>query len=156
MNRFSALDESIEIPIEQLIRPAKKPNKKKTKSGRMGLSAAWATASGKAPKSAGPDFPTLPHGNPSDPSSYWCLKAVQNYENHMFATFGLEVAHTDIRVLRESSLGIEGWAMYDIGKAEPETSEDTGSSQQLKPLEGPPVDAGEELKTPSSAPLDSQ
>ena len=48
------------------------------------------------------------------PSSWTCLRAKQNYENPMFETHGVEVEGIDIEVVRQSSLGIEGWALHQF------------------------------------------
>ena len=114
-NMFGALDDEITIPIEQLIRPSRK---KKSTAVKMGLTTAWTKGklSSNAPKSAGPEYPSLPCNG--DPSSWWCLKAIQNYDNHMYEIYGITPEKTDIEVLRKTSAGIMGWALANVGKSE--------------------------------------
>ena len=61
-------------------------------------------------------FPALPGFG--EPTSWTCLRAVRNYEDHMYKTFGVEISNTDIEVIRGSSLGIEGWALFNFGETE--------------------------------------
>ena len=57
------------------------------------------------------------------PTSWWCLRAIWNFENHHFMAFGVEISGTDIQTIRGSSLGIEGWALCTFGDGDSESKD---------------------------------
>ena len=44
------------------------------------------------------------------------VRAMQNYENFMLKTHDTDVIGIDVEVMKNSSLGIEGWALYAVGE----------------------------------------
>ena len=95
------------VPIEDLIKPSRR--KKKLRASRNLVPIV------DAPRDYQPAmFPALA---PTERHSSWtCLRAKQNYEAHMFEMHGVEVEGIDIDVIRQSSLGIEVWAVYQFGE----------------------------------------
>ena len=125
-NRFDVFDDSIQVPIEQLIKEStRKPRKRKVvsrigtpagPSGRADGGIAQAASLVSFPHGAKPEvFPALPGSG--EPTAWTCLRAIQNYEKHMYKSLGVELNDTDIEVIRRSSLGIEGWALSKFGEA---------------------------------------
>ena len=50
-----------------------------------------------------------------EPSSWACLRAIQNYEAHIFEATGVMLDYTSIDTVRNTSLGIQGWALCNFG-----------------------------------------
>ena len=48
-------------------------------------------------------------------SSWAKLKAIQNYEKFVKDTFQIDIENTVIDTVEKTSLGVEGWALYDFG-----------------------------------------
>ena len=57
-------------------------------------------------------------------NTHWTmLKATQNYENFHNAKNGTELwGETDIKVIEDSSLGVQGWALHDVGRDDDDSS----------------------------------
>ena len=57
-------------------------------------------------------------------NTHWTvLKATQNYENFYNAKNGTELwGETDIKVIEDSSLGVQGWALHDVGRDDDDSS----------------------------------
>ena len=49
-------------------------------------------------------------------SSWAKLKAIQNYEKITRESLQLDIGNTVIDTVEKTSLGVEGWALYDFGK----------------------------------------
>ena len=47
-------------------------------------------------------------------TSWAKLKAIQNYEKFLKDTFQIDIENTVIDAVEKTSLGVEGWALYDF------------------------------------------
>ena len=118
-NRYAAIDDDAEtmtVPIGDLVK--KSTRAKKLKPRKNILMSHGASCSCCPSIAARPYEPTLFPALPGHegPSAWATLRATQNYENFMLQTYGTDVTGIDIEVIKNTSLGVEGWALYDVGE----------------------------------------
>ena len=112
-NRYKAIDDDDDddddnddamiVPIQDLIRTSRR--KKKLRASRIPAPIVRDSECRLTPLQE--LYPAL---EPTEKHTSWkCLRARQNYEAHMFHTHGVEIEGIDIEVIKQSSLGIEGW-----------------------------------------------
>ena len=70
-------------------------------------------------------------------SSWAKLKAIQNYEKFIRESLQIDIENTVIDTVERTSLGVEGWALYDFGNQD----DDMEYAPSLQPEAGDEEDA---------------
>ena len=117
-NRYAAIDDDAEtmtVPIKDLIKKSTRAKKLKSRKNILSHGTSCSCCPSSTARPYEPTlFPALPGHD--EPSTWAVVRATQNYENFMLQSHGTDVTGIDIEVIKNSSLGVEGWALYDVGQ----------------------------------------
>ena len=134
-------DQAIEIPIADFIAKRKKKLRNKTKHKKtFAPTSCHSSCSCPSHTTARtfeiPAAPTLVDPS-TELSAAWARhRAIRNFEKFQKESFGKELdMQTDINVIASTSLGIEGWALYDVGDQKSEDGDSWDSEVELTDLE---------------------